>query len=153
MAIKWATSIAPASLPARPTRALGSEANVIVVPPASQKLTGPSQAGDFVSTLGIKKPTLVAFGFGAGAAMPALDDVVRMSEGADALATAVNNADIRTSMASYYQHPSLAHTPGTPHVALSAPYIDSSGLGLVVTLSLPLYVPCNKQRRWHWPKA
>ena len=95
--------------------------------------------GDVVSTFGIKKPTLLAFGFGEGVDMSQLDAIAQMSEGPDARATAVNNADIRTSMASYYQHESLAHKPGAAHVALSAPYVDSSGLGLVVTLSLPLY--------------
>ena len=89
--------------------------------------------------LGIKKPAMLAFGFGNGVDMSALDKIAQMSEGPEALATAVNNADIRTSMAKYYQHPSLAHKPGAAHVAMSAPYIDSSGLGLVVTLSLPLY--------------
>ena len=91
-------------------------------------------------SLETQKPVLLAFGFGEGADMSALNKIAQMSEGPGALATAVNNADIRTAMASYYQHKSLAHEPGTPHVALSAPYTDSSGLGTVVTLSLPLYV-------------
>ena len=95
---------------------------------------------DSTSTLGIKKPILLAFGFGtARADTPALDKIAQMSEGPDALATTVNSKDIRTSMAPYYQHQSLAHKPGAAHVAMTAPYIDSSGLGLVVTLSLPLY--------------
>ena len=89
--------------------------------------------------LGVQKPTVLTFGFGAGAKMDALNAIAKLSEGEDALGIPVNNADIRTSMASYYQHKSLAHKPGAAHVALSAPYIDSSGLGLVVTLSLPLY--------------
>ena len=90
-------------------------------------------------SLETQKPVLLAFGFGEGADMSALNKIAQMSEGPDAEAKEVNDADIRTSMAKYYQHPSLAHKPGAAHVAMSAPYIDSSGLGLVVTLSLPLY--------------
>ena len=43
--------------------------------------------------------------------------------------TFVKNDDIRKSMATYYQHPSLAHDKENAAVVLSAPYLDNSGLG------------------------
>jgi len=105
----------------------------------SKRVPGIIKSWENLPGLGIKKPAMLAFGFGNGVDMTDLDKIAQMSEGPEEIATAVNNADIRTSMAKYYQHPSLAHKPGAAHVAMSAPYIDSSGLGLVVTLSLPLY--------------
>jgi len=59
----------------------------------------------------------------------------------------VDEDDIRTSMAAYYQHPSLAHSDGGGsglHVAMTAPYWDFSGIGLVVTISIPLYDQAGK---------
>ena len=89
-------------------------------------------------------PTVLAFGFGQGAKMDALDEIVQINTGdSSSVAKKVDENDIRTSMASYYQHPSLAHRNSDNtelHVAMTAPYWDFSGIGLVVTISIPLYV-------------
>ena len=88
-------------------------------------------------------PTVLAFGFGHGAKMSALNEIVQMNTGDNSsVAKKVDETDIRTSMASYYQHPSLAHSNSDSeglHVAMTAPYWDFSGIGLVVTISIPLY--------------
>ena len=124
---------------------IGDKAVMVLFMTADGQSTDAKRVPDIINSwenlpeLGIKKPAMLAFGFGDGADMSALDKIAQMSEGPEEVATPVNNADIRTSMAKYYQHPSLAHKPGAAHVAMTAPYIDSSGLGLVVTLSLPLY--------------
>ena len=93
-------------------------------------------------------PTVLAFGFGQGAKMDALDEIVQINTGdSSSVAKKVDENDIRTSMASYYQHPSLAHRNSDNtelHVAMTAPYWDFSGIGLVVTISIPLYDQAGK---------
>ena len=93
-------------------------------------------------------PTVLAFGFGQGAKMSVLNEIVQINTGdTNTFAKRVDENDIRTSMAAYYQHPSLAHSNGKGselHVAMTAPYWDFSGIGLVVTISIPLYDQSGK---------
>ena len=61
-----------------------------------------------------------------------------------AVAKKVDEDDIRTSMAQYYQHSRLAHKRTSDHVAMTAPYWDFGGIGMVVTISIPLYTSAGK---------